>query len=462
MKAELIMKTREYNLFSLLSKSDTTKVVLWALFLSAMRLGQVYGIGNQTVWSLFALIIVGISACWPLGGLIAILSLFIIGDTQIVFGFTLSLLLRLVLPFRLIISWLSERKSRNRNISLSARQHVIRNWIPFAVAVILAWMPIWDQTGEIDFIEKFLLTFLLLCSLVYYINSTRALYSLSLALVVIGMIDGLAIIWGGPARTYYRAVGLLGSENYTATYLACLIPMAFAVFKRKILSVFGVFCLGIGTLLTVSRGGIIVAGIAVFVFFLLNAKDRQVTGFVLLMTILLVLWGARGILSPKADTRIISSFSALLSGSQIDPTTNRIFDRFPLWQDSVRIWRSHPLLGVGPLNWFASRLEFAPNATTEIPHMYVGQLIAETGSLGAITFFWFVVVSLLASFRKCNTIKNKEIYILCTSWLAGGVAFVLSIFSGYVYNPYFHGFLIIAGIAPFLSTYPFKNGNLVK
>jgi O-antigen ligase len=450
-----------------LSNSDILKVSLWAFYLLGIRMAQIYNWGGQALWIPLIVVFIGVSLYWPLGAIIAMFGTTIIGDEQVVFGISLNLLVRFILVFRILGDLFSKPRITKGGITkdeLKVSHHVIRNWVPFALAVILSWIPVSGQSGGIDFILKFSLTFLFLCSIVVTIRSDKVLRMLSLSLVVIGAIDGLFIVieylelGGGD----YRVAGLLGSSNYTAAYLACLIPLALGLFSRIRSSVFFAILLGLGVLLTVSRGGVLVAMVAVTVFLLLNAKNQRMRRVLLIVMALMGLIGFQLLLSPQSEERIVGSFSAILNGSSIDPLSNKTFDRYSLWQDSVRIWRQNPIIGVGPNNWFISRLEFRPNAGPETPHLYVGQLLAETGSLGTIAFAWFVIASFSASLRQSQKMVQSTFYVLCTGWIAGGVAFVSAIFSGYAFSPYFHGFLIIAGIAPFIFGNSSNNKNLEK
>jgi O-antigen ligase len=92
--------------------------------------------------------------------------------------------------------------------------------------------------------------------------------------------------------------------------------------------------------------------------------------------------------------------------------------RISLWKGALRIWLDHPINGVGVGNFqkvFKKGYVLSHSGTTVNAHNNFLQFAAEAGTLGLVTFGWFIysIISYLyRSYQKSNISKNFQLFIL--------------------------------------------------
>jgi O-antigen ligase len=377
---------------------------------------------------------------WPIGAIVGVLGSTMIGEATAPLGASLSLWLRTALALRLAFDISIRRIPLSRITS-----GTYRYWLPFAAVVLLAYLVSGSSAGT-AFIVKFALTAVFVAGCAAYVQGLNSLLTLQTGLVATGLVSAvwgiLHVVGGG-----WRGGGLEVSPNYGAMYMCTAYLLALGLpagrGPLRVLHVAAVVGIPLGIIVSGSRGGTLVMlfGTAAYLLLFRRSAGRflRVAGFSILV-------GAIALtLLPEfvKNSRFLQTFAGLLRGSTVDPQTGRELDRLPLWRDSIRLWLSHPILGVGPQSWFGARIIIEPTAKTEAPHIYVAQILAELGTLGGLAYLYF----LLRSFRAAARRLRRELQPwseLLTSWTVAGLALAVSVFSGNAYSPFLYAVIVIA------------------
>ena len=219
----------------------------------------------------------------------------------------------------------------------------------------------------------------------------------------------------------------LGDKNSTAQFLAILMVIIlflgidglqkdkknrFSLFLLSILPVLAIFLF-----LTRSRTFLVAVPLAFLVMIVLAKAWRA----------LIVLGGIVGI------GALASNFVPILRWefrTLPRPMSDGSFvSRYPTWEGAIRMWKAHPLLGVGPDNFHMANI----HAIYHLPeyashgHNLFFNLLGEYGSLGVASFFLWLVVwcrKVLIAFRTQRLARSHV--ALCAGilllLLVGGIA----------------------------------------
>jgi len=424
-----------------LARREYFYLFAWASFLAAMRVLQLWDMSSELTWGVTAFFIVIVTWRWPAVGVATVLCLTIMGEDASPYGLTLNLLGRILLLPRLFVHIMTHQVSF-RDIWKGTFQY----WLPFAATVILSYLTYGSSTGA-DFIQKFLITIGFAAAAIAFTRNTRDLLVIQTSLVICAVLNGLWAIQGY-LTTNYRSGGLAENVNYSAMYLSSILYLAYGLWeyhgrKANLMGLLSLVLIGGGILAAVSRGSILILAAGFFMYMLLSLSDSGSIRRLILGALVILFVGFGFVLNSRAAERLFGTYRNLLQGSIIDSESGKELDRLILWRDSVAIWRDNPILGVGPDNWYQARLLLQPSDRITHPIIYLGQLIAETGSLGLVTFSIFVLASFLKGINRCTKLRSK-LKKLSVGWIAAGFAMVSSTFSGYAYNPYMYVLLILA------------------
>ena len=191
------------------------------------------------------------------------------------------------------------------------------------------------------------------------------------------------------------------------------------------------------TILSVSRGPILMLLVCFATFFLLTSKTTA-TGKRLLTFFLIVLIGFSLVSFINID---FSAFNRLGNNDQ------NVTSRMVMYREALTIFKKHPL-GIG----FGG---FAAETSTihEYPHNLFLEILAELGIIGALVFLYFVVASVYSYVKNkgiCTVISEKEMndFALLILLFALGN----SMFSGDVGSNEYVGFsFALVRVIPLLS-----------
>ncbi|MDD5594908.1 MAG: O-antigen ligase family protein [Candidatus Omnitrophica bacterium] len=191
--------------------------------------------------------------------------------------------------------------------------------------------------------------------------------------------------------TRKRAFFPFVTPNALGGFLAMIIPLA-AISKNKILLIIPlVFAL----FLTKSLGVILSLLLGIIIYFLLvrSSKKKLMIFSLGFLVILIVIFLLR---TSAQKQHLQPIFSTLM--------------RINYWQETWKIIKNFPLLGVGPGNFNLAQSRYSHNS-------YL-QIWAEMGILGLLSFLWFTWAVLNSALKKINSLNSKkEIFLLITAYL---------------------------------------------
>lgn len=238
-------------------------------------------------------------------------------------------------------------------------------WPPFAWTVIIfVGYVIWQYTrAEVEYVARLDLNRVILYAAIFFLvldNLNRQEWTqwLVMVLIFVGMVmsmyaiyqylTGSKWIYGTPQPAEYngRAGGPFVCPNHLASYLGMTTPLAFALTMmarlKALMKVFlcyaGIVML-CGLVVTVSRAGLVSAGIGLLVLFsvLVFTREFRLPAIVAIALILIpAIWLAAT--SFKVQARLKKGMA---SGQLAD-------DRFNVWPAAKTMWREHFWTGVGP------------------------------------------------------------------------------------------------------------------
>lgn len=239
-----------------------------------------------------------------------------------------------------------------------------------------------------------------------------------LAGVVSALYAGVDGVIGISVKASVRAEGLASGVNSAARYF--LIALMFGYFlltqqKNRLLQILllvGMAAVLYGVLVTVSRTGLLLLITAISLLFFQNLGTRnRVYVFVFGLLALGTVW-----FTADNITVIFQSISgSILAG------TDTVGIRYGLWQAGLRMWATHPIVGVGVGQFTAQLLFYAwdllpPRYLILGPHnMYIG-VLAETGLIGFFFFIAMFVLSLRSLFQATNS-AEPNVKSLAMIWI---------------------------------------------
>ncbi len=205
-----------------------------------------------------------------------------------------------------------------------------------------------------------------------------------------------------------------GSSNYIAAFYAILIPLILSmIFTRGISSIAkGVLLCAtllmiISMFLTGSRGAVVALIVGLIVLLWRFHSWRMTTAF-------LFFCGFAGVIIFS-----IPSSQIIWQGLVGYQTSPSVLSRIELWQESLRIFRLHPILGVG-LGNINYHVQLAGTLFMR-SHNLVLELLSETGIIGLLLFLSLLIGILRAQIKNCQQIQGDFQKSLAWGILAGTI-----------------------------------------
>jgi O-antigen ligase len=197
-----------------------------------------------------------------------------------------------------------------------------------------------------------------------------------------------------------RLAGPLEGPNQFAGFLGVMVPamLAFAVFRRALAIERIAIAVGvIACILTFSRSGIaaMLLACAVLLAVRYQVRWRTVVGAGVLAAFITILAMAFAVFAGSAHGRLAAVFgsAAAFNGG--------LGSRTGLWHAAYAMWRSSPLLGIGPGNFEIAVGRYEPGVRTHANGMYF-QVLAEQGIAGLLAMLAVVAASVLVFVRRLN------------------------------------------------------------
>lgn len=303
---------------------------------------------------------------WGILGLV--LSMLVYGPlaTGAVREFDFSVLLLLITGVALL--WLTR-------LWLNPRERLL--WPPLAWVVLAFTLYAGARylTADIEYVARPELLRVVMYALLFWavvanLHRQSSITFITFTLIFLGMaIAGYAIfqfatgsnrVWNFISPYPQRGSGTYICPNHTAGFLELALPLAAAYTLAgrikpltRVALGYGALMMGVGLVATVSRGGLVAAGISLLLmmFVLLGQRAHRLPAAVAL---LLVLVAGLAIATQSMTVRI--RFNRIASGEgQLHENT-----RYALWRPAALMWREHPLWGVGPGHFNYRFREYRP------------------------------------------------------------------------------------------------------
>jgi putative inorganic carbon (hco3(-)) transporter len=201
-------------------------------------------------------------------------------------------------------------------------------------------------------------------------------------------------------HTLTRIAGPLEGPNQLAGFLGVLVPamLAFALWKPALLIERAAIALGSAAcLMTFSRAGVaaLVLACAVLIALRYRTQWRNAIGVATAAAFFAILALAFGVFSGALHGHVQSLF-----GPSGDEAFNGgLGSRVDLWHAAYAMWRSHPLLGIGPGNFEYAVGRYDPGVRTHANGMYF-QVLAEQGIAGFVAMLALAAASIGVFLRR--------------------------------------------------------------
>lgn len=253
-----------------------------------------------------------------------------------------------------------------------------------------------------------------------------------------------------------RVGGPINAPNLWAQVLIAMSTIAiFRVIHEKSVWVKFLTLLMVGIMLyivlnTYSRGAYLVLAIdLILIFFVFEKRVKPILAFAAVGLLIIVFAS----LPVTYRDRFTSLFAVTTQSGIYQDTSLR--GRSSEMLTGLAMFAEHPILGVGAANYPVNYQRYAQiiglefRSTARDPHSLYIQVLAETGILGAITFFG-LVISLILALNK--TIRDISRSPRLQEWLPWMNAIRLAILSYlmtsvFLHNAYFRYFWILTAMA---------------
>lgn len=191
-----------------------------------------------------------------------------------------------------------------------------------------------------------------------------ALFITGAAQAFMGMVQFVVPIGppGFAVGPFMRAHGMFGQPNPFAGYLGTIFPLALAMLlirhpgRFRLIAGFGLGMIGVGILLSLSRGAWLGLAISLGVMMLVwSEQARKLVAPLVGVLALIIVMAMVGLLPPAISARITSVTDnfGIFDVRDVPPTSENfaVVERMAHWQAGWYILRDYPFLGVGPGNY---------------------------------------------------------------------------------------------------------------
>jgi len=360
----------------------------------------------------------------------------------------------------LLVSWVAVVVARRREEESFLSAHAGLAWLLLAflswVFASLAWA---QDTGAVAVsLSRYAPNLLLIPIVFTAMRNRRAALAVAIAFVAAAAASAAYGIVDTPvpdlSNEPVRIVGSVGDSNELAAVLVAAIPLAaaLAVMARgrpglRALAIAAGACCGAGTVLTLSRGGLVALGGIAVAAILLAGRRRRAGATVLAMAAVvgaIVYFGA--LASPAARDRVINPGSGT--------------GRSDLWTIALRMASAEPVLGVGSGNFPVTSVHFLLRpgviqrddfiiGKPRVAHNIFLGVLAELGAVGLALFGAIMVACIgcaVAAARRFARARDGPMELLARASLVGLIGLLVA--SVFLSNQYGQQLWLLLGLGP--------------
>lgn len=275
-----------------------------------------------------------------------------------------------------------------------------------------------DSIWEILRITSFFSLFFVMFNLIY--ENKKLVRSFLVFFILFGIVLLLKDLYGFIGNSGLKNAGLFqGSlvwHNQMAGFLLFLIPINLSLLIKskplqvRLLFASSFFIALFAMLLTYSRGGWISLFISLIFFVAINIKKIQKSArivlpifFVFIIILLLV----------SKPSRIIERVNALRVDVFSNTKTVSGDLRTSVWQNSIKMFASSPVLGIGPGAFGSTYFNFqsAPWLYSKYAHNYFLEILVELGVPGLLIFLSILLVMMRSFYEKKKKIFGNPLLV---------------------------------------------------
>jgi O-antigen ligase len=270
------------------------------------------------------------------------------------------------------------------------------------------------------FFRKWFFNMLFAVLLVNLVTRFETFKKVLWVVMLMAVINAAAAIldYSSTSEYYHRSTGLLENANEMGSFAALAFPLALYqyLYQRGVLRWVGLLFSGLlvgGVVVSVSRGATLSA---VTVFLVIMVLERRKT-LPLLLVVALALCALPFI--PTYFSERVGNLASDVERSLVVTENRELTSRGYILSGGLKIWASHPILGVGLGNfgWYYVEKEFNPGdyrrTRRMVPHSIYIQALAETGLVGTtllVWLLWLAVRNALKARRLIRTDENRWMY----------------------------------------------------
>ncbi len=288
----------------------------------------------------------------------------------------------------------------------------------YLVVVILSVSVALSKSLAFKEVIKWSEVLVLLAVAVTLIRNVRAIHIIAWSIIGTGVCQALLGYWQwvqvtgshSASASSLRVFGTFGQPNPFAGYLnfGLLLSVALMLFSghtaQRWLAAAAAAIIAFAMLLADSRGAELGLATAVVVLIIAAWRREREAGIALLIgvPVVAIAWLARII-----PAHVRADIIAQVTLGPVNSANFSVQERLAHWVAGLRMFRAHPILGVGAGNYSAaySRYQVSPDWFEALGHAhnYYINTAAETGVLGLVALLGLVGISLFAGWRAVRT-----------------------------------------------------------
>jgi O-antigen ligase len=341
-------------------------------------------------------------------------------------------------------------------------------WTPYVLFFLAAIMLSATQASDLKASAPEILKWIEMAVVYFaasqFIRDRTTLRWIVIALIAAGVSEALLgyaqfLLQLGPAafgahRPFFRSYGTFDQPNPYAGFLNMALPMAISLtalgtgkIERRLAAVSAIL-IATALLASQSRGGLIAGLVACAVVLgFLSRTAREAIRFGIVAILLGGLAAAYNLIPSGPVDRALSAVG--LGNVSFGHVTNANFsavERAAHWLAGVRMFASHPLLGVGIGNYSAAYPRYHPRgwyASLDHAHNYYINIAAEAGVVGLLAYTFLIGTALWYCFAALRQVTSR-FYVAVLLGVLGALA--ATAFHNLFDVLYVHGMAALMGL----------------
>lgn len=206
----------------------------------------------------------------------------------------------------------------------------------------------------------------------------------------------------------------LGNANYLGLLLATLLPLSIWGFryepdrKLRVIHLFGIVSVMAGIFLTQSRGALVSVALVILIMAWVREINPKLFTAGVIVCILAL---------PFASGKVFERFATVWEvvekgGKNLSGDAQNVMNRINYIRAGIPMFAAHPIVGVGINNYgwmYPTYVPIdAPLRERRAPHNTYLQVVTETGLVGTIPFFLFIMWSFQTSYRLFRYARPRD------------------------------------------------------